>query len=259
MTNTAGAKNRRFPTLLAVALSLATLVYQPAVIAKESTQMTVSDIKTGTLSAQQQALITIASLAAGGDIKKLNPALEEALDAGLTVNEAKEVLVQVYAYAGFPRSLNALGELMKVTEARTSRGVHDAPGREPSQPSAKGDALLKAGTVNQTKLVGAHVKGPLFEFAPVIDEYLKTHLFGDIFERDNLSWQERELATVSMLAAIPGVQSQLQSHLRISLNVGLTEDQLRALAQVLDERADPQSAKRANEALAAIFDENAKP
>ncbi|WP_162233880.1 carboxymuconolactone decarboxylase family protein, partial [Pseudomonas endophytica] len=129
----------------------------------------------------------------------------------------------------------------------------------PSQPRAKGDALRKAGTVNQTKLVGAPVKGPLFEFAPVIDEYLKTHLFGDIFERDNLSWQERELATVSMLAAIPGVQSQLQSHLRISLNVGLTEDQLRALAQVLDERADPQSAKRANEALAAIFDENAKP
>ena len=28
-------------------------------------------------------------------------------------------------------------------------------------------------------------------------------LFGDIFERDNLDWQSRELATVSMLAALP--------------------------------------------------------
>jgi alkylhydroperoxidase/carboxymuconolactone decarboxylase family protein YurZ len=30
-------------------------------------------------------------------------------DTGLTINEIKEVLIQLYAYAGFPRSLNALG------------------------------------------------------------------------------------------------------------------------------------------------------
>jgi alkylhydroperoxidase/carboxymuconolactone decarboxylase family protein YurZ len=35
----------------------------------------------------------------------------------------------------------------------------------------------------------------LFDFAPAIDEYLKTHLFGDIFERDSVDWQSRELAT----------------------------------------------------------------
>jgi hypothetical protein len=47
-------------------------------------------------------------------------------------------------------------------------------------------------------------------------------LFGDIFERDDLDWQSRELPTVGMLSALPGAEAQLQSHMRISMNVGLT-------------------------------------
>jgi alkylhydroperoxidase/carboxymuconolactone decarboxylase family protein YurZ len=54
----------------------------------------------------------------------------------------------------------------------------------------------------------------LFEFAPALDEYLKTHLFGDIFGRDNLDWPSRELATVAALAAMPGVEPQLQADVR---------------------------------------------
>ena len=40
------------------------------------------------------------------------------------------------------------------------------------------------------------------EFAPVMKRFLKEHLFADIFERDVLTYDERELATVSILAAI---------------------------------------------------------
>ncbi|MDP9993334.1 alkylhydroperoxidase/carboxymuconolactone decarboxylase family protein YurZ [Variovorax boronicumulans] len=203
-----------------------------------------------TLSAAQQAIVPIAAFAAAGDIAKLNTALNHGLDAGLAVSDAKEVLVQLYAYAGFPRSLNALGELMKVVEARKQRGVKDAPGRAPSRPIPKGDALLAAGTANQTKLSGAPVQGPLFDFAPVANEYLRTHLFGDIFERDNLDWQSREVATVSMLAALAGVESQLQAHIRISMNVGLSARQMQQLGQVLADRVDADSARRAREALA---------
>jgi alkylhydroperoxidase/carboxymuconolactone decarboxylase family protein YurZ len=94
------------------------------------------------------------------------------------------------------------------------------------------------------------VQGPLFDFAPLANEYLRAHLFGAIFERDNLDWATREVATVSMLAALTGVESQLQSHMRISLNVGLTAEQLRQLAQLLAERVDAASAQRAREALA---------
>ncbi|MGI4813447.1 MAG: carboxymuconolactone decarboxylase family protein [Janthinobacterium lividum] len=202
-----------------------------------------------TLTARQQAIVQIAALGAAGDVAKLNTALNQGLDAGLTVSDAKEILVQLYAYAGFPRSLNALGELMKVVEGRKQRGIQDTPGRAPGRAIPQGDALLAAGTANQTKLSGGPVKGPLFDFAPAIDQYLKAHLFGDIFERDNLDWQSRELATVSMLSALPGAESQLQSHVRISMNVGITASQLRELTLVLAERVDPGKAGRAREAL----------
>ena len=212
--------------------------------------MTQTQTHSESLSLRQQAIIPIAAFGAAGDMARLDAALNQGLDAGLTVNEAKEVLVQLYAYAGFPRSLNALGELMKVLEARKQRGVQDAQGQVPSRMIPKGEALLAAGTANQTKLVGSPVKGALFEFAPVIDEYLKTHLFGDIFERDNLDWQSRELATVAMLSALPGADSQVQSHMAISQNVGLTASQLTQLAQVLADKVDAEAAGRAREALA---------
>ena len=201
------------------------------------------------LSAKQQAIPLIASFMAASDMPRLSAALHAGLDAGLTISDAREILVQLYAYVGFPKSLNALGELLKVVEARKQRGIQDAPGREPSRPIPTGDALVAAGRANQTKISGAPVQGPVFDFAPVINQYLQAHLFGDIFERDNLDWQSRELATVGALAATPGVEAQLRSHMAASMRVGLTAAQLHQLTQVLTERGDAQAAQRANEAL----------
>jgi 4-carboxymuconolactone decarboxylase len=232
---------------LATALSHATPNTQE--IQHMVTARTTSSNPSDALSERQQAIVPIAAFAAAGDIAGLNTALGQGLDAGLTVSDAREVLVQLYAYAGFPRSLNAIGELMKLQQARKERGIQDEPGSEPSRAIPKGEALLAAGTANQTRLSGGPVQGPMFDFAPAIDEYLKTHLFGDIFERDNLDWQSRELATVSMLSALPGAESQLQAHIRISMNVGLTAAQLSQLTQVLADRVDAEHALRAREAL----------
>lgn len=62
---------------------------------------------THALSAKQRSIIPIAAFTATGDQERLRTALTEGLEAGLTVNEIKEILVQMYAYAGFPRSLRA--------------------------------------------------------------------------------------------------------------------------------------------------------
>lgn len=249
MTNTTAAKRRRVGVLPIAVLGLTSVFCQAAPATPASNDMTQTQAVSDTLSARQQAIVPIAAFAAAGDISRLSVALNQGLDAGLTVSDAREVLVQVYAYAGFPRSLNALGELMKVLDARRLRGIQDPPGRAPSRPIPSGEALLAAGTANQTKLVGQPVQRPLFDFAPAIDEYLKTHLFGDIFERDNLEWHSRELATVGMLSALPGAEAQLQSHMRISMNVGLTVSQLDQLVQVLAERVGTDNAARARMAL----------
>jgi 4-carboxymuconolactone decarboxylase len=200
------------------------------------------------LSSKQQAIAPIAAFAATGNMPRLHAALDQGLDAGLAIGDCKEILVQLYAYAGFPRSLNALGELMKVLAQRKERGVADQQGSD-SGPVPVGEELLAVGTANQTKLAGVPVAGPLFDFAPAIDRYLKTHLFGDIFARTNLDWQSRELATVAALAAMTGVESQLQSHVAISMNVGLGEGQLREFIEVLATRVDADAARRAQGAL----------
>lgn len=202
------------------------------------------------LSPKQQSIGPVAAFAATGDMSGLREALDQGLDTGLTVGDCKEILVQLYAYAGFPRSLNALGELMKVLERRKECGITDQPGSD-SGPVPVGDELLAAGTANQTKLVGVPVAGPLFDFAPTIDRYLKTHLFGDIFARTNLDWQSRELATVAALAAMSGAEPQLRSHVAISMNVGLGEHQLRQFIEVLASRVNPDTARRAQAALDA--------
>ena len=251
MNNTVHIKTssrRMLAVALTATMSLAAAWSHAAPIAKEQ-RMSESQNANETLSELQQSIVPIAAFAAAGDIAKLNLSIEQGLDAGLTISEVQEVLVQVYAYAGFPRSLNALGELMKVLEARKKRDIEDAPGTLPTKAAPKGDDLLKAGTANQTKLVGAPVKGALFEFAPAIDEYLKTHLFGDIFERDNLDWKAREVATVSMLSVLPGAEAQVQSHMQISKNIGLTTGQLGQLAGILKNQVNADAGKRAQNAL----------
>lgn len=202
-----------------------------------------------TLSAVQQAILPIAAFAAAGDMGKLGAALNQGLDAGLAISDAREVLIQLCAYAGFPRSLNALTELMQVMDARQRRGIRDAAGCAPDHAIPTGDALLAAGEANQTRLVGQPVSGPIFEFAPAIGEYLQAHLFGAIFERDNLDWQSRELATVGMLSALTGVEAQLQAHMHMSMHTGLTARQMQQAVEVLQARVGADSGQRAREAL----------
>ncbi|WP_028628828.1 MULTISPECIES: carboxymuconolactone decarboxylase family protein [Pseudomonas] len=252
MTNTTHARHCKPGTLaaaFALSLGLAATSSHAAQGTLEPQTMITEQSASETLSAKQQAIPLIAAAMATSDMPKLNASLNQGLDAGLTISEAKEILVQLYAYAGFPRSLNALGELMRVAEARKQRGIQDAPGREPSRVIPTGDELLAAGKANQTRIAGAPVQGPLFDFAPVINQYLQAHLFGDIFERDNLDWQSRELATVGALAATPGVEPQLRSHMAASMRVGLTVSQLRQLIQALADNGDADAARRAREAL----------
>ncbi|MDL2268041.1 carboxymuconolactone decarboxylase family protein, partial [Desulfovibrio sp. OttesenSCG-928-G15] len=121
------------------------------------------------LSPAQRGIIPIAGFAAQGNMPRLRTALNEGLDAGLTINEIKQVLVQMYAYCGFPRSLNALALFSDTVNERAQKGIRDTLGKEPSPFPPDGKTSLELGTEVQTKLVGAPVKGGLMDFAPDID------------------------------------------------------------------------------------------
>jgi 4-carboxymuconolactone decarboxylase len=200
------------------------------------------------LNAKQEKIVAIAAFTGRGDLPKLKAALNKGLDAGLTVNESKEILVQLYAYAGFPRSLNGIGTFMEVMEERGKQGIKDEPGME-SNPMPPGKSSIELGTEIQTCLTGKPVTGAIYTFAPAIDQFLKGHLFGDIFGRDNLDFQSREIATISVLAVMEGVNPQLQAHFNIGLRVDLTKAQMRSLIIVLKAEVGKKEADNANEML----------
>lgn len=200
------------------------------------------------LNPKQQALIPIAAFTANGNMPALKTAMAAGLDIGLIINEIKELHMHLYAYVGFPRALKGLGTLMQLVEERKQNGIEDELGKSAS-PMPADKTSLELGKAVQTGLVGKPVTGPLFNFAPMINSLLQSHLFGDLFGRDVLDYQSREIITLAALASIDGVESQFKSHLHIASNVGLSQEQLSALVAILGECVGKQAGSRAQQAL----------
>lgn len=174
-----------------------------------------------------QRIVAIAANTAVGNLEALKTVLNAGLDNGLTINEIKEILVQMYAYCGFPRSLQGINTFMAVMEERKEKEINDNTGKEASLITDNRDKYIR-GKENLQQLTGIveRTLSGANAFAPSIDIFLKEHLFADIFERDVLTFKEREVATIGALAAMEGVEPMLRSHINIGKNIGLTQDQL---------------------------------
>lgn len=185
----------------------------------------------------QQSLVRIAALTATGDLERLSTELSQGLEAGLTVSEIRETLVQLYAYCGFPRSLNAIQTFMKVLEDRKAKGIKDDPGKATGSHEGVKDRYEQGRKVLETLTKTPQPKpAPGFgEFAPRIDAFLKEHLFADVFSSNVLSYSQRELVTIAALAAMDGVHAQLQSHVKMGMNTGLTPGQLSEVARLMEQ------------------------
>lgn len=214
------------------------------------------DNTTVNLDAKQQSIITIASLTAKGDLQTLESALTEGLDAGLSVNEIKEVMVHLYAYCGFPRSLRGLRTFIKVLDQRKAEGVEDQLGVQ-ATPIEDNRTKYERGKANLEILVHAKLDGPpadYAQFAPIIEVFLKEHLFADIFDRDILDYQQRELVTVSALTTIGGVEPMLRSHMNICLIQGIMPTQLKELIDVVGKNVDQEKIDSAKKVLNELLE-----
>ena len=169
--------------------------------------------QTDTLDIRQQNIVLIASATARGDLNNLKTSLSRGC------------------------SLRALQTFMEVLDSRKAQGITDTVGREASAITDKREKYTRGAELLE-KLSGAPADAPktgYAAFAPIIEQYLKEHLFCDIFERDLLTWQERELATVSILTAMgEGVEPMLKSHSAICLRQGITEGQLRQMTTLVN-------------------------
>lgn len=187
------------------------------------------------LNSKQQNLVAISAQIAKGDLTSLKGNLNAGLDAGLTINEIKEAILHSYAYCGFPRSIRGLQTFMIVLDDRKAKGIKDAPGAEASPVIAQGNKYDRGKAILE-KLTGVKETGPkkgYAAFAPAMEVFLKEHLFADIFERDVLTFKDRELVTISVISSIGDAEPMLRSHLTICLNIGLTPNQLQQFVEVI--------------------------
>ena len=177
------------------------------------------------LNNKEKSIVEISAYTSAGDLQNLSTALNEALDNKMTINEINEILIQSYAYCGFPKSLNAISTFINVVKERKSKGIKDIQGQSPKVLTSK-DNKGEIGTKTREELAGGKVKGEWQTFAPGIEQYLLEHLFADIFARGVLTHQERELATVSFLSVIKGAEPQLNAHINMAKNTGLSNEKL---------------------------------
>ena len=215
-----------------------------------------TEVATVRLSEQEKGIILIASYTAQGKLVNLRDALNEGLNNGLTINEIKEVLVHLYAYAGFPRSIRGLQTFLEVLDDRKNKGITDERGAEASPISDTQDKYDRGKKILET-LVGRSLDGPkpaYQEFSPEVDRFLKEHLFADIFERDVLSHKQRELVTISVIVSLGTLEPMLKSHLNLSLNVGWQQEQLHQFTKVLEGTTTTENAKAAKIVLKEVLD-----
>ena len=188
------------------------------------------------------ALISIHTAIATTDVQRLKEVLTDALNFGMTINEINEEIVHLYCYVGFAPACRATTVFMNLVNERRKQGIYDKQGRDAS-PLDESESKYARGEKLQMYCAGMtaeQLHSGFFGFNPLLDFCLKEHLFADLFARDLLSYIEREITTVSALAAIG--EPMVESHYGGALNVGVTEEQLQDILSIVEREVSPDKA-----------------
>lgn len=73
---------------------------------------------------------------------------------------------------------------------------------------------------------GEAVIESLADIAPDLGDYILEFAFGEVYEREGLEPQQRQLITIGALAAQGGCEPQLEVHINGALNLGLSPKQV---------------------------------
>lgn len=91
------------------------------------------------------------------------------------------------------------------------------------------DKRLEQGMKNLKAIdgeAGERVIQTLEGIAPDVGRYILAFAFGDIYEKDTLSFREREIITITSLLTQGDTKNQLIVHINGSLNVGITKEEI---------------------------------
>ena len=177
----------------------------------------------------------ITAAAAAGRRQPLADWYRAAIAEGVPAADLQEATLQVFLFAGFPRTIAAFEELELGLD-----GADPAPPQE-----GEGDRTARGREIFG-KIYGRHadaVAQRLHELHPDFARFVLRDAYGRVLGRPFLSIQDRELMAVAMLAAL-GPRRQLRAHVRGCLRVGIAPDEVRRALVAAEEAVGDLTAAR---------------
>jgi alkylhydroperoxidase/carboxymuconolactone decarboxylase family protein YurZ len=186
------------------------------------------------LSPRDRSLITIAVTQSLYATDQVRTHVGRGLDNGLTQAEIAELIAHVLVYSGFPTGVNAARAATEVFQQRNLPAVPPSTprNREPVAPPAYPNS---------------------FPSTPYLAALLNDFVYGELWERPDLSKRDRSLATIAVAQAM-GASSELSSHLGRGLDNGVTQTEIAEVITHVAFYAGIPSAVNAARVAATVFE-----
>lgn len=211
------------------------------------------------LDLKTKEIAVVAALTAMGNVQpQLKVHINGALNTGSSINELKEVMLQMSVYSGFPSAINGMNVLKEVLQERQTQGIKDEIGKTAKETTSD---RLRLGEQELSKLDSLQVerlKNAYNDFSPELVKFTLEYGYADIFSRDNLSEKYRQIATISALTALGTVHPQLKFHINAGLNIGLTETEIKEIILLMTIYSGFPSAINGTNALKEVLNERSK-
>jgi 4-carboxymuconolactone decarboxylase len=166
--------------------------------------------------------VVISVLGATGQLRELKSSLLHALSAGTEPQVLREILLQTYLFAGYPRAINAL---MVLREAFEEHGFHpedttwieiESPGPDTLDSfRARGEELCRTIYGDSYEKLMENMN----ELHPEFARWILEEGYGKVLSRSIVAPKLRELCVVGILTVFE-LDAQLMSHLQGAIRVG---------------------------------------
>lgn len=209
------------------------------------------------LDLKSKEIAVVASLTAIGNAEpQLKVHINGALNVGCTINEIKEIILQMSAYSGFPTCINAMNALKDVLNERENQAINDCIGHEPTNIISPMDRY-EAGVKQLSELDSnqlERLEKAYNDFSPDLVKFIVCGQ-ADITARNNIDKKYREIATIAALTALGNARPQLRFHINAGLNIGITADDVKEIMLLMTVYSGFPSAINGTNILKEVLDE----
>jgi 4-carboxymuconolactone decarboxylase len=211
------------------------------------------------LDLKSKEIAVVAALTAMGTAQpQLKVHINGALNTGSSVNEVKEVILQMAVYSGFPSCINGMNALKEVIGERREHGIKDDIGKTATDTSQSNRLKLGEQELSELdSLQAGRLKNAYDDLSPELVKFILEFGYADIFSRDNLDKKHRQIATIAALAAMGTARSQLEFHINAGLNIGLTVENVREIMLLMSVYAGFPSAINGTNILREVVNKRA--